>query len=545
MKKPDRNSQSPVVGGRWSVVGGLRRLVWGVPLGWQLSALYTLLLVVTLSLVGALVYSQQESFLVQDVAQRLEQQATRIAVLPMPERGPGEGEPRPSGQPEPITPPSANEAETHLVGNLVRGLSGPDVTVAILDTQGTVITSTQSLEGGSPLVVEPVTAQQVSDALKSNQPMQWIVRSSDGVRHVVVLMAVTQQSLGSSNSAPITLLVEQSASLAAADAALNRLGTYLLLGVLGGTLVGVILVLVFTRGVLRPLDRVADTADAIASGDLQRRLQLPAGRNEVARLGKAFDYMVGRLVAALETQRRFVADASHELRTPLTSLKGLAEILVIGAHGNDTRVIEESAQAINSELDRLIRLVTDLLTLSRLGSARNGASPTARRTRVDICATIGAVASQMAPLAEARGVTLTHGCVSPLFVLGDAGQVKQVLLNLADNALRYTPKGGAVTLRGKPDGDTARIEVQDTGSGIDPHDLPHIFERFYRGDASRSRAAGNSGLGLAIAHGIVEAHGGAISVRSTPGVGTCFTIMLPLTSSGVNEAAAVHVGEAR
>jgi signal transduction histidine kinase len=117
------------------------------------------------------------------------------------------------------------------------------------------------------------------------------------------------------------LLVEQSASLAATDAALNRLGAYLLLGVLGGTLVGVVLVLVFTKGVLGPLDRVADTADAIASGDFQRRLQLPAGRNEVARLGKAFDYIVGRLVAALETQRRFVADASHELRTPLTSLK--------------------------------------------------------------------------------------------------------------------------------------------------------------------------------------------------------------------------------
>src|SRR5205814_9631875 len=106
-------------------------------------------------------------------------------------------------------------------------------------------------------------------------------------------------------------------------------------------------------------------AEAIAAGELHRRLQLAGGRNEVARLGKAFDYMVGRLVATLETQRRFIADASHELRTPLTSLKGLAEIQVIGAHGNDPKVIEQSAGAINSELDRLIRLVSDLLMLSR------------------------------------------------------------------------------------------------------------------------------------------------------------------------------------
>src|SRR5207249_1838752 len=115
----------------------------------------------------------------------------------------------------------------------------------------------------------------------------------------------------------------------------------------------------FTRRVLGPLDRVVDTAEAIASGDFQRRLQLPEGKSEVARLGKAFDYMVGRLVATLEAQRRFIADASHELRTPLTSLKGLAEILVIGAHGNDSSVIEQSAGAMRGELDRLSRLVND------------------------------------------------------------------------------------------------------------------------------------------------------------------------------------------
>jgi signal transduction histidine kinase len=266
----------------------------------------------------------------------------------------------------------------------------------------------------------------------------------------------------------------------------------------------------------------------------------------VARLGKSFDSMVGRLVATLENQRRFVADASHELRTPLTSLKGLAEILVIGAHGNDRRVMEQSAQAINGELERLIRLVTDLLTLSRLDNAGsngsagagvtngNGSSPISsptirpKRAPMDACATIQTAAGQMAGIAATRNVQLSYECADALPVLGDAGQIKQVLLNLLDNALRHTPGGGQVTVRGTRDSASAIIRVEDTGSGIAPKDLPHIFERFYRGDTSRSRATGNSGLGLAIVKSIVDAHGGSIEVRSHLGGGTCFTVRLPL-----------------
>ncbi len=515
-------------------------LRWDIPLGLQLSTLYTLLLVVTLSVVGSLVYSQQENFLIQDAAQRLEQAATHIVDIPSPlsqppgggggQLGPGGGDGR-QGQGNPGGP-EGETAQHQLMENLVRGLSGQGVTVAVLDTAGNVITSTQALSGASAPVIDPVTPVQITDTLKSNQPLQWITTRSDGSRDVVVLMSLTQSPHDANgpagNNQPVTLLVEQSASLAATDAALERLRTYLLAGVLGGTLAGVVLVLLFTRGVLRSLDRVVDTADAIASGDLHRRLQLPGGRNEVARLGKAFDYMVSRLVAALEAQRRFIADASHELRTPLTSLKGLAEILVIGAHGDDTRVIEQSAQAINGELDRMIHLVTDLLTLSRLNSTGAGPAQAARHTRMDICTTMRAAVTQMARQAEMHGVSLRQECTGPLWMVGDAGQIKQVLLNLIDNALRYTPSGGEVTLKAAEVELSARITVQDTGSGIDERDLPHVFERFYRGDVSRTRATGNSGLGLAIVKEIVEAHGGSIEVESALGAGTCFTIMLPL-----------------
>ncbi len=510
---------------------GLGRLLWSIPLGGQLSALYVLLLVVTLAVVGVVVYSQQESFLVQDAAQRLEDTARRVVSLPGTTRPPDDGFPNGgrSNRGGDYGGPGGYNDQSRQISNLIRGLSGPDTTVAILDQQGQVITSTQALEGDETPLVEPVTAQQAADTLAKGRATHWIVTREDGDRYVAVLMPVTFPAFGpGGQNNNITLLLEQLGSLAAADAALNRLGIYLLLGVIGGTIAGVVLGLFFTRAILRPLDRVATTAEAIAGGDLQRRLQLPEGRNEVARLGKTFDYMVSRLVATLEAQRRFVADASHEMRTPLTSLKGMAEILMIGAHGNNTQVIEQSAEAMNSELDRLGRLVNDLLTLSRLDSTGGNATPPPRRMRMDVCAALQAAADQMAALAQGHGVRLTNLCSQPLWVIGDAGQLKQVLLNLLDNAMRYTPAGGEVSLRGSLEGNSAKIEVRDTGSGIDPRDLSHIFERFYRGDASRTRATGNSGLGLAIVKAIVEAHGGQISVESTRGAGTTFTITLPL-----------------
>ncbi|HMA35463.1 MAG TPA: HAMP domain-containing sensor histidine kinase [Chloroflexia bacterium] len=513
-----------------SAGGPLRRALWQIPLGGQLSLLYTVLLAVTLTLVGVLVYTQQEAFLAEDAATRLTQAATRIVTRPAigdgfaPGAPGGGGDSRGHGGPSPATDPHQQEED------LVRGLSGPEVTVAILNSQGGVVTATQGLVGDTTPLVDPVTPQQAAAVLTSGQPLHWVVLRADGSRHVVVLMAVTERAAPNAPEGaapPTTLLLEQSASQAAGDAALARLGLTLLLGVLGGTLAGVVLGLAFTRAVLRPLDRVADTAEAIAGGDLQRRLLLPAGRNEVARLGQAFDFMVGRLVAALEAQQRFVADASHELRTPLTSLKGLAEILMIGAHGNDTRVIEQSAGAINGELERLNRLVNDLLLLSRLDSTEDPAVLLTRRGRMDAAATLQAAVTQMRILAEERDVALTCTCAAPLWIMGDGGQIKQIVLNLLDNAVRHTPVGGTVTVGGAIDGAAVQITVQDTGSGIAAADLPHIFERFYRGDASRTRATGNSGLGLSIVRALVEAHGGQIAVQSAAPGGTCFTIRLP------------------
>jgi two-component system OmpR family sensor kinase len=271
------------------------------------------------------------------------------------------------------------------------------------------------------------------------------------------------------------------------------------------------------------------TAEAIAGGDLDRRLRLPAGRNEVARLGSAFDHMVDRLGSALEAQRRFVADASHELRTPLTSLEGLSEMLLIGADRGDTSVIQRSVRAMYKELARLGRLVTDLLTLSRLDST----TPMTLKP-LDISKVIAEVADQMRPLAEARQVHLGTIYAQPVVVQAEPDRLKQVVLNLVDNAIRYTPPDGWVELSTSYDTQsaTARIDVSDTGSGIAPEDQAQIFERFYRADPARTRANGNTGLGLAIARAIVQAHGGTIGVQSVPGAGARFTVTLPANSPG-------------
>lgn len=275
-----------------------------------------------------------------------------------------------------------------------------------------------------------------------------------------------------------------------------------------------------TRRVLRPLDQVVATTRQIAAGDLQQRVGLPPGQTEISQLGAAFDAMVARLETSFLAQRRFVADAAHELRTPLTALSTSVELLHMGVAEDDPATTQRLLRHIDSELGRVIRLTNDLLTLSTLG-----AQPRIALHALDLSALLLDIAEQSRTML--REQTFAVHVTPELWVAGDADRLRQVVLNLLDNARKYTPRHGQITLRAVNDQQLIVVSVDDSGVGIPQSDLPHLFERFYRVDSARSRASGGSGLGLAIVQAIVAAHSGQVTIHSTPGKGTTVTIFLP------------------
>ena len=223
----------------------------------------------------------------------------------------------------------------------------------------------------------------------------------------------------------------------------------------------------------------------------------------------------------LERVRRdFVANVSHELRTPLTSIKAMAETLLDGAR-LDERVAGRFLETIIRESDRLVRLSSDLLDLSRV-EARGP-----NKEGVDLGALTEDILLRFAAPAQKAGVSLTNSIAGPVIVVADRDEMAQVLVNLLDNAISYTSRGGSVTVSAVESLDSVTISVADTGIGILSHDIPRLFERFYRADKARSRASGGTGLGLSIVKHIVENHGGTVSVESEYNKGSVFTFTLP------------------
>ncbi len=287
---------------------------------------------------------------------------------------------------------------------------------------------------------------------------------------------------------------------------------------------------------LAPVNRFMSSADAIAKDrtvtSLSRRLDVPPTGDEIAELGNTFNDMLDRIEQAFVTQQRFVADASHELRTPLTSIKGNVDVIrKLLKSGRDYSVedLDEALADVGRESERMSRLVTDLLSLARSDSDPIRLDAEAEVVSLDLLAQEAIRTAEV--LVDGQKLILNSN--EEVLIHGDGDTLVQVMLILLDNALRYTPAGGTVALSIREDIDPidnvrcARIDVDDTGAGIDSEHLPHLFERFYRAEDHRARTMGGTGLGLSIALSIVRAHRGWIDVASTPGEGTNFTVWLP------------------
>lgn len=306
-------------------------------------------------------------------------------------------------------------------------------------------------------------------------------------------------------------------SLGGAEESLDRLRTVLLVGVgLLSLLAGFAGYFLAARA-LTPIDKITNTAHRISTEDLSARLNLPDNGDEVSRLANTFDEMLARIESGFARERQFTADASHELRTPLTAMQTILSFI-----RERERPAKEYRQALDDlaeETDRLHELVEDLLQL-----ARGERGFELNREPIDLITLLADVADSLRPLAENKGLTLTCDLPPSLVISGDMDLLIRLIVNLLDNAIKYTDRG-SITLSAEEKDRWAVIEVEDTGMGIPSEHLPHIFERFYTIEPSRSSKG--TGLGLSIAKQIVEGHGGRIKVRSETTRGTTFTIHLP------------------
>ncbi|MGE0885399.1 MAG: sensor histidine kinase [Blastocatellales bacterium] len=292
----------------------------------------------------------------------------------------------------------------------------------------------------------------------------------------------------------------------------------LLIGSFGG--------LLLANQALRPVDRITSAAEQIAQGDLTERVPTPATMDEIGRLAATFNHMISRLQAAFERQKQFTSDASHELRTPLAVMRGDIEITL-----RRERSPEEYKRVLTSNLEeiiRLSRLIEDLLMLARADSGR----VELRCEPVELDKLCRQMADYITPLADQREQELTYDSPkTEVTINADLQRIKQLLLNLLDNAIKYTEPGGKISLGLKAEDGYAIITVADSGRGISDEDLPHIFDRFFRRSGNTSdRSAAGFGLGLSIVKWIVESHDGQIETKSKADEGTTFTVKLPLLS---------------
>ncbi len=446
----------------------------------RLTLLYTTLLVGVLFLFGSLVYWLVNANLLDQVDSDLARNAGQITSLLR-----------------------ANENNQFDVRTIAAFRGSDNLEFQVWNASGILVVA-------RPM---PRTTPLDADALRSPAPVFTTARLDDTHLRVLTVPLVTQR--GPAGTLQLAIHLDLINLL------VRTLAILLVIIAVLATVVASVWIWLVNGRALAPLATMTRVATQISHAeDLSRRIpQVGANSgDEVDQLIQAFNDTLERLEKLFTTQRRFLADVSHELRTPLTVIKGNVSLMrKIG------EADEESLASIESEVDRLTRMVGDLLLLAQ---AESGRLPLARDA-VELDTVLLEVFQQMRTLAGER-IHLHIEDIDQVHLVGDRDRLKQVLLNLVANAVQYTPAGGQVTLRLSQTEAEARVEIQDSGPGIPAEDLPHIFERFYRGEKSRKRGQNSGfGLGLSIAYWIVRSHHGSIEVTSKEGQGTCFTVRLP------------------
>jgi two-component system, OmpR family, sensor kinase len=456
----------------------------------RLTLWYTGLLGVSLLLFGVLLYSLLQGVMTILIDDRLATQAREIVTQIRSQSSP------------------AVALNDKAISIPAGDTFGSPVYIQITDLDGNRTQVSANL-GDSSL---PLPAD-YSAAVMSGTSRTYTADMAGGIRiHLLSMPILTAQT-------PIGA-VQVGRSLAGLDESMAAIRTSLLMAVGAVLLLAAAGGVVLSRAALRPIKAITTTAQRITeTRDLSQRIPVNVPNDELGKLTNTINGMLARLEGLFQTEQRLVADVSHELRTPLTTIRGNLELLRRGAV-DDPVMRNEALCAMEAETARMGRLVNDLLLLAQ---ADAGLQLNLQPVELD---TLLLDVYRQAQLMSQQ-VTIRLGGEDEALVMGDHDRLRQLLLNLIDNAIKFTPAGGEVTLTLRRAGRVVQVAISDTGSGIAPDALPHVFERFYRSDRSRGRPGG-SGLGLSIAQWVAEAHHGSLEAESQLNAGSTFTLSLPL-----------------
>lgn len=459
----------------------------------RLTLAYALLQVIVVGVLGLVLHAAMLQQLETEVQNRLELRAQQVELAVRPGT-------------TSLTREELVSAELNLA--LLPGRIGPAPYVQVLGKDKRVVATSDNLRG-RPL---PIDDASVASALAGRRSFSTTIEDGEDPPLRILSVPITSDRM-------VIGVLQVGRSLRTLEETMAQLRA--LLGLLGaGALAaaGLIGWLVAHQG-LRPLFSIARQASAISNqGDFGRRIRYAGPSDEVGVLAETVNQLLARVTETLQSHRDFIADTSHELRNPLLAIQTNLE-LIDRVPDREARL--ECVREARQQVERMSRLVADLLMLARIETGQ-----VVERRPLALDRVVERVAHAVRPRAEGRDVRLER--VEPIQVLGDEGRLAQILTNLLDNALRHTPMNGTISVRLERQDGWAHLSVTDTGEGIRPADLPHIFERFYRGDRSAADRDDGTGLGLAIVKYLTEAHDGRVTAESELGRGSSFTVWLPV-----------------